>query len=114
MYTRRRPSGNIQAMARGLQELWTTRTRPTPLLAAELLGDNSGAGGVQPATGAVPANGSGTNSSGGSASRHLGLVDPHKLWSVQVPPFALEPFESRARFESRASPGFAHMCQTQR
>ena len=59
------------------QELWKTRSRPTPLHAAELLDAETTA---LPGT----ANGSTDHATGLSASRVLGLTEVHKLWSLQV------------------------------
>ncbi len=62
-----------------LQELWKTRSRPTPLHADELLDAETSA---PPGT----ANGSAGHAKGLNASRALGLTEVHKLWSLQVLP----------------------------
>ena len=78
-----------------VQELWTTRERPTPLRSAELLGEEdsaangdskSAAQSTSSAPGGQQPNSSAPSGGGdsGSASRHLGLLDSHKLWSLQV------------------------------
>ena len=71
------------------QDLWKTRSRPTPLDAAELLDTEvdvpiaSDADGTASMHGPA-ANGTEAAAARGCASRAQGLTEVHKLWSLQV------------------------------
>ncbi len=72
-----------------MQDLWKTRSRPTPLDAADLLDAEVDMPVASAANGTVSTHGpaaNGTAAAGarGCASRALGLTEVHKLWSLQV------------------------------